>query len=397
MYNKLFMNYYTLPKINNIITIKPNKSSCEMKPCISQTLINYYNELKNNINILCENINLNNHSKSQQNNVQKLDNIINYNYNYSYNNIDYNEVIKLVNPHEYIFSKVPSSNFSVSKLKPKSIMFYDLLEMFKTLNLLDSFNFDIMNSLIIGENYEDSLECLEILRENHNDDKFFCFYEYNLKLYSLIEKTKFNFIIYETNNCENINQYVIKLIELLLIILNHLKENSIIILKINNIYYKPIIEILYIFCSFFEKTHIIKPNTSNIITSDKYIILQNLKLNHYSFEIINNYIVSLNRFIVENTSNDNNSSDNDFKIHNIIDSKIPYFFLNKIDDINIIIGQQQLDLLNQIINILKSKNKEEKLETLKKNNIQRCVNWCEKFKIPYNKFSDKINIFLPNN
>ena len=36
------------------------------------------------------------------------------------------------------------------------------------------------------------------------------------------------------------------------------------------------------------------------------------------------------------------------------------------------------------------------LEILKKNNIQKCVNWCEKYKIPCNKFSEKINIFLPS-
>ena len=28
-------------------------------------------------------------------------------------------------------------------------------------------------------------------------------------------------------------------------------------------------------------------------------------------------------------------------------------------------------------------------------NIQKCVIWCEKFKVPHNKFSEKVNIFLP--
>ena len=266
-------------------------------------------------------------------------------------------------------------------------MFYDLLEIFQTLNLLELFNFDIINSLIVGKNYEDSLECLEILRENYNEDKYFCFYEYNSNLYNLIEKTKFNFIIYEINNYENLNHYIIDLIELLIIVLNYLKENSFVILKINNIFYKPIIEIIYIFCSFFEKINIIKPTTSNIITHDKYIILQNLKLNYYSFETINNYIVALKNIIDKFNHNNN--------IHKLIDGKIPYYFLNKIDDINIIIGQQQLESLNQIINILKSKNKNDKIDCLKKHNIQKSINWCEKYKIPYNKFLDKINIFLP--
>jgi len=32
---------------------------------------------------------------------------------------------------------------------------------------------------------------------------------------------------------------------------------------------------------------------------------------------------------------------------------------------------------------------------MKKCNIQKSVSWCEKLKIPCNKFSEKTNIFLP--
>jgi hypothetical protein len=81
-------------------------------------------------------------------------------------------------------------------------------------------------------------------------------------------------------------------------------------------------------------------------------------------------------------------------ITSIFDLEVPYQFKNKLNEINIIIGQQQLEALNQIISILKNKNKYDTLESLKKNNIQRCVNWCEKYKIPCNKFNDKINMFL---
>ena len=50
-----------------------------------------------------------------------------------------------------------------------------------------------------------------------------------------------------------------------------------------------------------------------------------------------------------------------------------------------------------IINILKNKNREDKIETIKKSNIQKSVAWCEKYKIPCNRFSEKTNIFLPIN
>ena len=82
-------------------------------------------------------------------------------------------------------------------------------------------------------------------------------------------------------------------------------------------------------------------------------------------------------------------------ISSILDNDIPYYFKNKIDELNIIIGQQQIDALEQIIMLYKNKSKNDKIELLKKNNIQKSVSWCEKYKIPCNKFAEKVNIFLP--
>jgi hypothetical protein len=357
------MNYYILPKFNNKIRLLPKINENSLEPYISQTLLLYFNKIIEEINTL----NIANEKCS--------------------------EIFKIVNPYQYIFSKVPGTNFSVSKIKTKSMMFYELYEIFQTINLLDSFKFDIMNSLIVGANYEDSLECLEMLRENYNIDKFFCFYEYNSKLHNCIEKNKFNFVIYELNIHDNINLYVINLIELLIIIFNQLKENSIVILKINNLFHKPILEIIYLLNSLFEKTYIIKPNTSDITSFDKYVVLQRLKVSYNDFDLFLNYNTILSELIAKYINIDHPIEKQELNIQSIINIELPYYFLNKIDDINIIIGQQQLEALNQIINLLKSKNTPDRIEIFKKTNIQKCVNWCEKFKIPCNKFSDKINIF----
>ena len=106
-------------------------------------------------------------------------------------------------------------------------------------------------------------------------------------------------------------------------------------------------------------------------------------------EIYKNYYFKLAQFISIYLQHNNNN------ISSIINCEIPSYFINKIDDINIIIGQQQLESIDQIINIIKNKNKDEKIETIKKSNIQKSITWCEKFKIPHNKFSEKVNIFLP--
>jgi hypothetical protein len=170
-----------------------------------------------------------------------------------------------------------------------------------------------------------------------------------------------------------------------------LEYNGICIIKIHEIFYKPIVDILYILCSSFEKVYIIKPNTSNVTSFEKYIVckgfIKNQKLHMENYKIIKNLL---------DENNDSSKENIDTKyITSLLEYDIPYYFMNKIDDINIILGHQQLESLDQIIQILKNKNKNDKIESIKKTHMHKCINWCDKFKIPYNKFSDKINIFLP--
>jgi hypothetical protein len=54
-----------------------------------------------------------------------------------------------------------------------------------------------------------------------------------------------------------------------------------------------------------------------------------------------------------------------------------------------------LECIDQITNVFKNNNKKERIEYIRKTNIQKSVHWCEKFKIPCNKFLEKTNIFLP--
>jgi len=138
--------------------------------------------------------------------------------------------------------------------------------------------------------------------------------------------------------------------------------------------------------SLFDKVYIIKPNTNNVTTFDKYIVCKNYLLDENKE---NQHKINYFRLLIFL------KKINSKNITSIIDFDLPYYFTIKIDDINIIIGQQQLESLNLIISIFKNKNKDEKIETIKKNNIQKSVNWCEKYKIPCNKFTEKINIFLP--
>jgi hypothetical protein len=350
------MSYYILPKNINSINVNPKCGDNQCDVHISFSLLNYYNSLKNQI------INM----------FFYIDDI-------SSNNFD--EAITIVNPCEFIFSKVPGSNFSVSKLKPKTNLFYELFEILNNLNLFDIFKDTTIKTLHMSPNYSDSVYCNEIFRENYIDEYI---YHNDVNLYGLLDDNKFDYIFYECNK----SNYFITLIISLIILLKNQKYNGICIIKIHHIFHKQVLDVLYFLTCLYDKVYIVKPNTSNITTFDKYIVCKNFKYNNS-----NNSYLRLNYYRLLIFLKKFNPSNN--YISEILDVQIPYYFKTKIDDLNIIIGHQQLEALNQIINIFTNKNKEEKIESIKKLNIQKSVMWCEKYKIPCNKFSDKINMFLP--
>ena len=390
------MSYYILPKNINKIDINPKITNSNLNTYISHSLYNYYNKSINYLQKICDEEGI-------------LD------INFLLDNI-----VKTINPYEYIYSKVPGSNYSVSKLKPKTNLFYDIFEIFSSLNILENYNNCNIKSIIISKNHSDIDDYLQLTRENFKDNNIF--YE-NIEMdfinnINIQNKEKYDFIFYEKingllnkeNNIFNKSQDIINLLKLLMLIIKCQKTNGFTIIKIDSLFDKSIIDFLYILSSLFDKVLIIKPNTSNIITFEKYIVCKNFMFSandsKQNFLSTNNLNLLDNLYLkTENFLNMFNSFIESISDYNIlqkinikylIQQDIPCHFINKLDEINIILGQQQLESIDNIINIIKNKNKDDKLELIKKANIQKSINWCEKYKIPYNKFIDKINIFLTN-
>ena len=56
------------------------------------------------------------------------------------------------------------------------------------------------------------------------------------------------------------------------------------------------------------------------------------------------------------------------------------------EEINAVIGQQQIEYINSTIELIENQD-ENILSKLIKNHIQKCINWCIKYKIPYYKIN----------
>jgi hypothetical protein len=361
------MSYYTLPRKQNICKVRPSYGE-QIEPFISFSLLYYLKKIKEQIVFLKK--------------KYELDN--------SGCNIDL--IYKVVNPYEFVHCKVPGSKFSVSKVKAASQIFYTFMEIINSFNIFESFIDRNIKSLHVGENNSATIDCMNIFRENNTDIN----YEYTLdplifKPIPGIDNMTIDFLYFELqdsfDNESDDSRYLIGIVNILCYILSYQNVSGICVIKLDSLYLKPIVDVVYLLTSMYEKVYIIKPNVSNILKNERFIICKNFT-SDYSKTIENNNILRIlkNVFIEFN---------NGKKLNSIIENDLPYYFLNKIEESNIIIGQQQLEHLDHVINTIKNKNRDNKIETLKKNNIQKSIQWCEKNKIPCNKFVDKLNIFLP--
>ena len=352
------MSYYILPKNNNNIEIIPIYDSNEIPIYTSYSIYNHYFDA-----------------------TEQIIKIYEKSYDLSFNQIA--NIYKEYNPYEYIFSKVPGSKYSVSKLKTKTNLFYEFLEISTTLNCFESFKNNNLKFIFNGTNFSDLVESFSLLRENKDD----LLIHYNDHL---LLQDRYDFLFFEMEDKNNnTNDYIFYFIKSIMQILKYQTTNGNCIIQITHIIHKPIIQLLFLLSSLFEKIYIIKPNSSNIIYFDKYIVCKKFIMSEQKIEIYKKYYHKLNNLMIDqNEAKESN-------IHSIINQDLPYYFMNKIDDINIIIGQQQLECIDQIINVFKNNNKKERIEYIRKINIQKSVHWCEKFKIPCNKFLEKTNIFLP--
>jgi 23S rRNA U2552 (ribose-2'-O)-methylase RlmE/FtsJ len=300
-----------------------------------------------------------------------------------------------VNPFEFIHSNVPGSSISVSKVKPDSIIFFELMELFQVFNINDILSLKHkINIAHLTHNYTSTNYLLNMLREENEDKIISQDFNYD-KLYKLfIENAlehKLDLIICEfyPEEYNDTKKFINNMILILLIVLKYQINNGTCIIKIDNIYYKAVIDVIFILSGVYDRIYLVKPSISNITKGERYLICKGFNENLLDKT---KFITSLEENIILKMNN--NDLMNDKCVSSIIENELPYYLLNKLEESNIVIGQQQLEAYDQIINIFKNKNREEKIENIKRTHIQKCIQWCEKNQLPHNKFTDKVNIFL---
>ena len=386
------MSFFLLPEIHNNININNIQLQYkeDNKLDISLTLNKYLNNVKKQIDENPE-------------------------------NWDY--IKKYTNPYEFIHTLIPNTKLSVSKLKPISRSFYKMIEMSNLLHIFDDFTNEPINTFHLAEGPGGFIEATNYLRKN-NLDKYYGMTLINddpnvpgwKKTNSFLENNPNVIIEYGASNTGDLldidnliychdkyrntmniitadggfdfsidfNQQEILATNLLFAQLSFAismqKRNGHFIIKIFDIFTKTSVDIIYILSTLYKQVFIVKPHTSRLANSEKYIVCKYFKgcPDIFIQKIINEYPkLKTNPFI-----------------SNILNFNLDYYYINKLEEYNAIFGQQQIENILSTLNMICCKSKNEKLELLKKNNIQKSINWCEKNNIQHNKNVISTNIFI---
>lgn len=157
------------------------------------------------------------------------------------------------------------------------------------------------------------------------------------------------------------------------------------VLKVFDIFSNATVDVLYLLSSLYKEVYIMKPKTSRYANSEKYVICKDFNVNKNE-----NNITNLIHKFHENFHN----LISDFNIESFFRFKHDRVYLTRIEEINAIFGENQIENIVNTLNLIMNKSTE-KNENLKKSNVQKCIQWCEKHGISHYKVIQTVNIFLP--
>lgn len=329
---------------------------------------------------------------------------------------------KYTNTYEYIHSIIPNSKQSVCTLKPLSRSFYKMIEL--------TYNFNIINDMPcncktfhLAEGPGGFIEAIVLLRNNKNDTYYgmtlndkdtnvpgwkksnhflksnpnviiengadntgnllnkenleYCFKKYNNSMDLITADGGFDY-------SQDFNKQEISSLKLIYAQVCYAiamqKKNGTFILKVFDLFTQTSLDILFLLCCLYKNVNIVKPNTSRLANSEKYIVCKYFKLENSNLILYE----CLKSFSYLNT---------ELNLKSIMNINIPYYFINKIEECNSILGQIQIENIISTLNIIEN-YRNDKIETLKRNNIEKCISWCHKYNLPYNEKINNLNQFL---
>ena len=337
---------------------------------------------------------------------------------------------KVTNPYEYIHTVLPHGKYAISKLKPLSRAFYKLVEICNVLDVFRKWPMRSIRSFHLAEGPGGFIEAVTHLRscdadvyhgmtlvsdndhnvpgwkkteaflrrnpqvviekgETGNGDLYepanyvYCLEKYKGSMDLITGDGGFDF----STDFSSQESVALRLVfSQVAYAIGMQAPGGTFILKIFDTFLRASLDILYILSSFYRNVYILKPNTSRHANSEKYVICKNFKSGD-NMDICRR-LLSIMHVL-------NNSNTKDLRIAGFLSCPIPRRYVMAVEEVNAILGQQQIENILATLRFIENRErKSERYQQQKGKNIQKCIAWCVKNKIPHNRNAPSGNIFV---
>ena len=352
---------------------------------------------------------------------------------------------RYTNPYEYIHTNIPGKRKSICKYKPLSRSYFKMIELIQFFRLLDmskdmskDISKDISKpnntpykSFHLAEGPGGFIEALISMRNNKSDeyvgmtiidsvsdpnipawkksqqflcenpnvyievgcDKtgdilsianfIHCREKYGSKMDLITADGGFDFSI-DFNSQEN---HIAKLLfGQIVYALCMQKRGGHFILKVFDCFMQHTLDALAILSSFYEKVYITKPQTSRYANSEKYIVCKGFLFDEETVHTCIPFLHKAFDKMISQTdcvkrSNGYGDDLSNVNILRFLSIPLSITFLTRMEEYNAIFGQQQIENIYHTLSFIENKYKQERIDSLVKLNIQKCVNWCIKHNV----------------
>ncbi len=339
-------------------------------------------------------------------------------------------VKKMTNPYEYIHTTLPNSKHAVSKIRPLSRAFFKMIELGNMFDIFPVSDGTPIKSFHLAEGPGGFIEALTYIRFNNQDQYYgmtlidetnsnvpgwrkanaflkknpnvtietgadrrgdlynpanltHCWENYRNSMHLITGDGGFDFSI-DFNRQETLALRLI-LAQVAYAVAMQARGGTF-ILKMFDICLAASVDILYMLSGLYQEVHVVKPHTSRYANSERYIVCLGFRYRDSS-DLVKRYISTLNLL--------NNMQVQGTHISRILSSSPNARYRSALEEINAILGQQQIETIQSTLRFIENKErKSEKLQQLRAKNIQKCVSWCTKNKIPCHHTVPSGNIFM---
>jgi hypothetical protein len=159
------------------------------------------------------------------------------------------------------------------------------------------------------------------------------------------------------------------------------KKGNNTIIKVGNIFSQASVDCMYVLSLSFNEVYIYKPASSPAILSEKYVVCKDFKLinTEYLKETFNQILCDLKTMKSVNCLS-------------LYVRRMNNNYMNTLIEANSVIGQQQLEAINNTITLIEQGKKKEKIEALKRQQIARCSEWHKKFGVNSQQYSQEMEV-----